>query len=354
MARPNRVRFLLALSLLHAGMISVSCERLMPALGSYDEIHVIADRRPSEEVMKPLRETFEIPFETVQEETLFHLNPVASKDLAEVDSRKNYLVLVDLSERGPAFHLAQKTLGAAPLDEAGRSGKASYLFVDNAIARYQTHAFLIAERASAFPQAARANGRAIRDGFLQSNRRRILEFLLFRGENLTLARTIHERFGWTIQMPAPFEESAEHVDAGFFSMKMDRPGRLLFVYWADGCENLPDTSRVVALRDSLGMLYYDEDYVERSRTTAFMGTFQGRPAVRVHGLWQNEKYTIGGPFRSIAFRDENRGRLYLLDYAVYAPGIAKKYYLWELESVIETFRTGSPPAAPSPRTGAAS
>jgi hypothetical protein len=352
MACPNRVRLLLALSILYAGMISVSCERLMPALGSYDEIHVIADRRPSEEVMKPLRETFEIPFETVQEETLFHLNPVASKDLAEVESRKNYLVLVDLSERGPAFHLARKTLGAAPLDEAGRSGKASYLFVDNAIARYQTHAFLIAEQAAAFPEAARTNGRAIRDGFLQSNRRRILEFLLFRGENLTLARALHERFGWTIRMPAPFEESTEHVDAGFFSMKMDRPGRLLFVYWADGYERLPDPDRIVAVRDSLGMLYYDEDYVEPSRTTAFPGTFQGRPAVRIHGLWQNEKYTIGGPFRSIAFHDDKKGRFYLLDYAVYAPGVSKKYYLWELESVIETFRIGSPPPEPVARTGA--
>ncbi|MFH1679643.1 MAG: DUF4837 family protein [Candidatus Eisenbacteria bacterium] len=343
MAFPNRTPLLSIGAIVLAVLSSISCERLIPALGSYDEVHVVADRGPGKEVMDPLREAFEVSFETVQEETLFHLNPVPSKDLEEVENRKNYLVLVDLSDRGPAYHLARSLLGGGPLEEAARSGEPRYVFLDNAVARFQTHVFLIAEDAAAFPGAIRESGKAIRDGLLQSVRKRILEFLLFRGENLTLEKALAERFGWTVRMPAPFVEETEHLGGGFFSMKMDRPGRLLFVYWVDGRETMPDPDEVVALRDSLGMLYYDEDYVERSRTITARGSFQGRPAVRVQGLWQNEKYTIGGPFRSVAFLDEEKGRLYLLDYAVYAPGTTKKYYLWELESVIETFRIGPPP-----------
>ena len=133
------------------------------------------------------------------------------------------------------------------------------------------------------------------------------------------------------------------MDDRFFTMKMDRPGRLLFLYWEENHEKLPEPEVVVALRDSIGFLYYDEDYVEPSRTETFRAPFQGRDAIRIRGLWQNEKYTIGGPFRSIAFVEEKSKRLYLLDYAVYNPGNPKKYSLWELETVLESFSLEPPP-----------
>ena len=111
-------------------------------------------------------------------------------------------------------------------------------------------------------RSAKDEGDRIRSGFLSSIRKRVFRFLTFRGENLTLSREIHRRFGWTIRMPAPFAEQTEHLDEGFFSMKMDRPGRLVFVYWRDGVTSLPNGDEVVALRDRLGRKYYDEDVVE--------------------------------------------------------------------------------------------
>ncbi|MFH1278346.1 MAG: DUF4837 family protein [Candidatus Eisenbacteria bacterium] len=339
----NGIHALLVPLLLLAGVAALSCDSLMPAMGSYDEIFVVSDRGPGEELMAPLRGCFEIAFETVQEETLFHLVPLSVRQLKEAQNRKNYLVLVDLSDRNATFDMATKLLGRATMNEALRAGKPAAYFVDNAYSHQQVHAFLLAPRSSAFPKAIGDQGPSIRNQFLQANRRRILEFLLFRGEKRTLARNIYERFGWSIRIPSGFTPTLDHLGGDFFSMMMDRPGRRFFVWWKDSVETLPEPGEVMALRDSLGRLYYEEDFVEPSRTTTTRADFQGREAVRVTGLWQNDPKVIGGPFRSIAFVDAAKRRLYLLDYAVYAPGFTKKYYLWELESVLGTFSLEPPP-----------
>ncbi len=319
------------------------CDSLLPALGSYEQIHVLADREPDEETMNALRDVFEVEFITVEKETLFHLVPVGIHQLKEINNRKNYMVLVDASDRGVVFDLAHRLLGRKALNDALRSKKPRVLFVDNGFSRQQVHGFLIAGHHSAFPQAIRDEGKSIRDTFLQSIRKRILEYPLFRGERLSLARRIYEQCGWWIRIPGTFKVNLDQMDNRFFTMKMDRPGRLLFLYWEEDREILPEPEEVVALRDSIAFLYYDEDYVELSRTETFRAPFQGRDAIRIRGLWQNEKYTIGGPFRSIAFIDEKSNRLYLLDYTVYNPGNPKKYSLWELETVLETFSLEPPP-----------
>lgn len=338
-----RRRATLLLPPLFALAATLSCDKLMPALGSYDEIFVVSERGPEEEWMGPLREKFEIVFETVQEETLFHLVPVSYRQLEEVENRKNYLVLVDLSVRNATFQMAAKLLGRTTMNQALRAAEPAAYFVVNAYSHQQVHAFLLAPHKSAFSRAIEEEGTSIRDQFLKENRKRILEFLLFRGEKRTLAENIYERFGWWIRIPSGFTPTLDHLGGEFFTMMMDRPGRRFFVWWKEGVETLPGPEEVTALRDSLGRLYYEEDFVEPSRTKTARADFRGGEAVRVMGLWQNDRKVIGGPFRSIAFVDEAEKRLYLLDYCVYAPGFTKKYYLWELESVLETFSVDPPP-----------
>jgi hypothetical protein len=75
------------------------------------------------------------------------------------------------------------------------------------------------------------------------------------------------------------------------------------------------------------------------KTMARPATFQGQPAVKWEGIWQNEKYVIGGPFR--AFACHRDGRSYLLIGQLFAPGQSKVYVLRQLEALLGTFRTVS-------------
>jgi len=64
--------------------------------------------------------------------------------------------------------------------------------------------------------------------------------------------------------------------------------------------------------------------------------FQGAPGLRWEGVWQNEKYVIGGPFR--AFACHRNGDSFLMVGLVYAPGQDKMPALRQVEAMISTFR----------------
>lgn len=336
-------RFLICLLL----FTLAGCHGLNPSVGSYGEVQVFQHRNGDDTVLAPLREALEVEFTTFQQETLFYLYEREMNRLEDFQNRKNLLFLVDVSQDGPVLRTAARLLGRNALNDVARKQKPQVLFLDNAFSQNQSTGFLIAPTGPGLVRAVTEKGDFIRNGFLNSSKRRILQLLTYRGENKTLPRRIWDEHNWYIRMPAPFEEDYANLENGFFSMQMDRPGRLLFVHWQDGVTALPSGEELLALRDSLGFQYYDEDVVELSRSKFMPARFQGRDAVRLEGVWQNEKYIIGGPFRSLAFLDEERDRFFLIDYAVYVPGGTKKYYLWELESVVETFRLDSFPADPS-------
>jgi hypothetical protein len=66
-------------------------------------------------------------------------------------------------------------------------------------------------------------------------------------------------------------------------------------------------------------------------------------ALRVTGLWQNQTaqagFAAGGPFRTYCFFDPGTKRLYMVDIAVFAPGMSKEPYLRQLDIIAHTFRT---------------
>ena len=342
-----RIRSVFILVFLSALLLSIGCNGLLPAVGSYEEIQVLTERPLDEETTRVLRGELEIEFETVQLETLFTILPVRADTVEEVENLKNFLMIIDLSTDDYLRKEARRLLGGSVVNRVERSGSAELFFVSDGWAKYQAHAILLVPRKELFTAAVTMHGRKIREGFLQLNRKRILTYMLFKGEKAALSHRLYENFGWRITIPGDFTPKLDYIEEQFFSMKTNRPGKLFFVYWRDNVDSLPSGEELAALRDTLTLKYYDEDFVEPDRTRITKSVFQERETVRLQGLWQNEKYTIGGPFRSFIFLDEENRRLYFLDYAVYAPNFPKKYYLWELESILETFTLLPPPGEES-------
>lgn len=347
---PGRVRLFSAFTLLSAGLLSVGCDGLLPAVGSYENIYVVTERPLDEETIQALRGELEIEFETVQLETLFTILPIRADTVKAIENRKNFLMVIDLSTDDLLRKEARYLLGKSEVNRVEQSATAELFFISDAWAKYQAHALLLVPRKEFFTAAVAKHGRTIREGFLQLNRKRILSYLLFQGEKASLSRRLYKNFGWWMTIPADFFPKLDYIEEQFFSMKTDRPAKLFFVYWRDGVDVLPSGEELAALRDTLTWKYYDEDFAEPSRMKITKSVFRDRETVRLQGLWQNEKYTIGGPFRSLIFLDQENRRLYFLDYAVYAPNFPKKYYLWELESILETFSLSPPPGEESGRS----
>lgn len=74
--------------------------------------------------------------------------------------------------------------------------------------------------------------------------------------------------------------------------------------------------------------------------------FNGKYAIEARGLWKMSNNSMGGPFLSYTFVDEETNRLYYIEGFVYSPGKQKRPFIREVEAILKTFKTPEEVKAP--------
>ncbi len=171
---------------------------------------------------------------------------------------------------------------------------------------------------------------------LEDRLSRLIHSLTYsRGENEKIATRLKEKYGFSIKVPKGFYLQEKYGAGNFIYLFAHYPDRSLFFYWAEQ-EREITPNEIILLRDSLTALYYDGDYVARKYTTYTQAKFLNRPAIKLQGVWQNDKEVIGGPFVSYAFNFQ--GRFYLIDGTLFNPGKKKLKNLLQLSVILSTFQ----------------
>ncbi len=152
-----------------------------------------------------------------------------------------------------------------------------------------------------------------------------------------VARYLKREFGWALLVPDHFEVT-EDAESRIVLFRTGEPARMILVHWIDDYGEELTPENCLALRGRLSWNIYDEDTIEPDMTETEETNFLGRSAIKITGVWQNEKHMNGGPFGSYCFIEGDR--LYLVDFLVYAPGMDKIPFLRELEAICHTFSTG--------------
>ncbi len=158
-----------------------------------------------------------------------------------------------------------------------------------------------------------------------------------RGVNKELTGKLGEHFGWTIDVPQKWLLEDKDSASNFIYIFGHFPDRSVFVHWSDTVREL-NLDSILSLRDRLTGSFYNGDSVDRSEVMVDTIDFLGVPALRVRGVWQNQKEVIGGPFVLYAFNYQNR--FFMLDGVVYNPGEKKLSNLLQVEGIIRTFVPG--------------
>lgn len=184
----------------------------------------------------------------------------------------------------------------------------------------------------------------------------ILVANLFRNdERVRAGAEMETRYGWSVRVPSAWVVEDRSTDAStFVRIWHDGPVMQMFVSWEQG--DVARTPREwLERRHALGFVHYDGDEVvwERSRADSIEHTPSGPPGVMLGGLWENDRYVIGGPFEAWAFHCPADDRTYLLDLSVYAPDREKLPLLRTLRAVARTFRDGCAPGRPAAAAPAA-
>ena len=110
-----------------------------------------------------------------------------------------------------------------------------------------------------------------------------------------------------------------------------------------GDMNQVDEDALIRFRDSIGKKYipgqFDSTYMtteKLERPIVKEVEVAGRKALESRGLWYVENDYMGGPFLSYTFKDEESGRLIVIEGFSYTPSAKKRDFVFELEAILKT------------------
>jgi hypothetical protein len=279
----------------------------------------------------------EKPVQMVRPEPRFQVDPIAPAAFPANRDRKCLALLTDLRAPGPLEEWVDQLI--TPEERGEMELRAvSYRLIRNAWANGQMVLLLHAEDPDSLTAMLRRSGDSLAEQYDVALQKAIGPAVLAAGQDRDMERYIRKHDGFEIGIPKGYlvGEDAENRVIRLYRVLEGEPARFLLIHWLPAAQAPQTPEACLDLRERLSMAYYDGDTVLRERSKAFRGTFQDRPAFLLEGVWQNDKYVIGGPFRSFGFV---RGdRFYLLDTSVFNPTGAKLPYVRETLAIARTFR----------------
>ncbi len=333
----QRFSFILCVSLL-AGLLLLpgSCsQRKLPALGSSSDLTIVTNMSPDDEVVRLLKSSFSATVVTVEEEERYSFEVEPASRLHKHRDSRNLVLLADLSKRDRLRKKVREVLGKRGFEQLEASG-ADYRVLSNIEALGQTMAVVAGvNRESLLDLLRRKGGElyAVTDSVVTE---RTGDIVYIVGYDTSMERYVLSKYGWMVRIPKTYRVAEEEKGRVIKVVSGEDPARLLLVHWTAAKDGKLDPKQCLDLRARLAWAYYDEDQIDRKRTSVADVFFQGRRALKITGVWQNEKYVIGGPFITYCFIE--KGRLYLLDGVVFAPGMDKGPWLRQVEAIMLTFK----------------
>jgi len=131
-----------------------------------------------------------------------------------------------------------------------------------------------------------------------------------RGYDQKQTKWLFDKFNCSVQVPNGFRIADKYENEGFLYLIAHNPDRNIFLYSDPQTQDL-NPSKLIDFRDILTAKFYDSDYVYREMTKAETTLINNIWAIKLIGVWQNRKQTIGGPFVAYCFNYQER--FYFID-----------------------------------------
>jgi len=155
-----------------------------------------------------------------------------------------------------------------------------------------------------------------------------------KGHNKQLKDLLLTRYGFGLDLPASFRLVDKYEFDKFIYLVAHNPDRSIFCYYEAGTKPLAKDN-LLSFRDSLTFQFYEGDSVVKNLTIVDTVQFFNGSALKLKGVWQNQKLAAGGPFISYCFNYQNR--FYYIDGSVYNPGKYKLDNLNQVDVILQTF-----------------
>lgn len=345
------MRTFLPFTLLAAALLFTSCglDSKEDAMGENDIITIIADSADYDALEDVMENAFMQPLFTPQTESWFRLQRYNLGELLDHKRDRNILLVAPLDADNRMGEYMRSALDSS-VKELVRNGEQHVFVKKDLWYRGQTVVHLTGRNMEDLRNFMVTNADQLEYYFKEAWDQREIAHMWSLPREKDLEQRLMDEYGFSFAIIRSWFVGKDSSDINTVLLRRQAPQeteRWLMVHWEDTDNtSLLTSEHALDLRNRLTeILYrtYDDSswvVVDTAHHLQFDEVnFLDHFAIRMKGLWRMNDYTMGGPFVSYLFYDEEQGRIYYLDGSVFAPRYEKKKLLQDVDVMMKTFHT---------------
>lgn len=326
------------------GLTQNCAKKSVGSLGPYDEITLVADPADYELFKTELSAVFEKEVETPLPEKIFVINQVTPEEFTKLRRRRNIVLVSTLESQGETIELIKGMLPASEVPKV-EQGQSFFFQKKDPWAYNQMLLVLVANNTETLKQKLLSSNDQLFNIFDERLTRLVKSEVFGEGEQKILAKNLQEKYGWSIRIQHDYQIFEEDEQNNYVLLLRDYPKRWICVAWYDTNDpSLMTNEWCINFRNEIFSYMKGKEIIDEKHTRVDTVEFYGKYALNLVGLYGGEDEdgwpkVYGGPFRSYFVYVEEDNRIYMVDYAIFAPDRDKKTYLRQLDIIANTFNT---------------
>jgi len=334
----------LMLGLIILGYCGCTPERRLTSLGPVDEVSVVTDQSDWELFEPELRTVFEKEITTPGYEKLLNLQPYSLKEFLANQRRRNLVFLSTLESSGETMQFIKKMLHDSVLNKVA-SGQSYFFQKKDPWATNQLMLILVGNNPATLKQQLLENKNVLFDIFDTRLNNLVKAEVYGSGEQHLLAKQLLNEYGWALRIQHDFQIFRESQENQFVMLLRDLPKRWFLIRWIEAEDpTLISKEWCVQFRNEIYGKLEGAEKINEEYLTAEKVEFPGQHSLKLTGIYEGYLEDgwpkgYGGPFRSYFTYIPEDKRIYMIDYAMFAPDREKVMYLRQLDIMANTFYT---------------
>ncbi|MEX0773330.1 MAG: DUF4837 family protein [Balneolales bacterium] len=336
------------------GLVACESDFRRPAQGSFSEVLVVMDSTQwNSSTADAIRETFGSEIMTLprpeERYDLRFMTLRTNNDLEFAKRHKNAIFVAPIDEESNVGSYIRATLSEDVKDRVRREQNFAFP-LENRWYSNQWTLILSSSDDEKLASKIRASEQLLVGNLNEVEIERWKRDIYRRGEQVNLSDSLISEHGFSIRVQHDYSLNIETTDFVSLRRPMVENDRWIWVWWKEGVENIDhvDADWINAKRDSL-----QEKYIRGSRDSSYVQTeyrrpvettltqLNGRDAFETRGTWRMENDLMGGPFLNYTIYDDVQNRLYIMEFAQFAPRHSKRRFVYQFEAMANTFDTDS-------------
>lgn len=325
------------------------------SIGAVDEIYVVMDSTEwNSDTAMAIRETFGRQITTVPTPenayTLVFKDFSTNDQLEQLQEYKNVIFAAPLDQG----HNVSRFVGGILSDDIEQRvrNEESFAFpLSDRWVRDQWALILTSVSDDALAEKIRNSEESLVSNLMEREFERRTENIYSRGEQVAIADSLWEDHGWKVRMQHDYIQVIDTSNAVMFRRYLPENNRWMWAWWKNDVTEADfiDPEWINATRDSLM-----EQLVQGEREGSYVTTDYRRPletreidredrliGYETKGLWRMTNDFMGGPFVHFTYYDPETDRLFMVEYAQFAPSVNKRRFVRQFQAMGRTFESDS-------------